>query len=180
MTSNYSRRDFLKVIGLASGLILAAPSLDGLVRSTVAESKSAKSNSKYTHVANEYPWEKVAITRDEIWDLPASKKRVRIINPKQWKEIYFGHNNIRALFREAKKMDKILEKLTDGNLDNDELSWVNITDEDISYRIVTRDNSFAQLLSKAPDDIKNYGTVFLYVASIRPKSGTKVMEQLTF
>jgi len=152
-----NRREFiLKTAG--AGLIAAvAPELV-----LAGEEKKEEEKPKYTHVADMYPWDKVARTKEEIDSLPSSSNQVWVIESEKWNETYRREEKLRNLFREPKKMEAVITQLGDTNLNNDELARVYITKFGIEYRILTPDNVFASLQSQSKKDVEKYGTIFFY------------------
>src|SRR3972149_4010720 len=97
----------------------------------------------YTHVADMYPWDKVARTNEDILAMPSWNNQVWSIDPQAWKNTFLKEEMARKLFKYPEKMEEVIVQLTDLNRNNDELSWVNITKSGIEYRIITPDTIFA-------------------------------------
>jgi hypothetical protein len=152
------RRDFCKIAGLGGIVLAVRPSL------VLGEEKL-----KYTHVADMYPWDKVARTKEEIYAMPSVKNQSWEIEPNKWKEVFFKNERIKKLFKDSKKMESVILQLTDSNLNNDELGRIRITKFGIEHRILTPDNIFAPRQSASERDIKKYGTIFYYVALVNTK-----------
>lgn len=141
------RRSFIKNAGLVGVLLSARPLF------VLGEEK------KYTHVADMYPWEGIALDEKTLYATPGSYDWVIPIKPAVWKEQYTKNTQIRELFSEPNKMDRILELITDGNFTNDELSNVGLTKSHVVYWLKTDDPSFTKLISKY--DGKFYYKVFV-------------------
>ncbi|MEM4336925.1 MAG: hypothetical protein QXG86_02890 [Candidatus Woesearchaeota archaeon] len=103
---------------------------------------------KYTHIATAYPWDGIALDEKTLYATPGSFDWVIPIKLQIWKEEYNKNKQIRELFYEPNKMDKILEIITDGDFTNDELSNVGLTKRYVVYWLKTDDPSFTKLISK--------------------------------
>lgn len=150
-----NRREF-GLTTLASGLALA-------LRPAVV----LAGDTNYTHVDKMYPWDKVARTKEEIYDMPSTCNKVWNLEPVQWKNAFSEEEKIRMLFKDPKKMDSVLVQLIDNNVTNDEASWVNVTSKGVEYRILTPDTSFAPIQSKAKKDVDRYGDINFYMTYVK-------------
>jgi hypothetical protein len=128
-----SRRDFLKKLGIglagAGMLVMAEPivikGIEHLANVAYAEENTTKLTQQQKDNLEKYgyPW-------DEVYSelsLDQKRKCRGGTNAENWKKLYDTHPEIKSIFKNG--FDKLMNKVTDGNLENDELFSVAYTED---------------------------------------------------
>ena len=87
-----------------------------------------------------YPWDHVALSRKDLFD---GRKFTYYHKKEDWKNLYQSEERCRNIFENPEIMDKVMNILTDNDLNNDELKGVAVSKNDVlGFWISSNKNGF--------------------------------------